>query len=123
MIQRLLLRLVLLAVVIGLVTALMPGIELEGGAVWLVWIAFIFSVVNLILGPVFRLLGLPLIVVTLGLFLLIINAALLAITAGITDHLQIDGFVPAFVGALLITVFSWVGEFVLPLRSRAADLS
>jgi uncharacterized membrane protein YvlD (DUF360 family) len=56
-------RLVVLAAIIGIVTRIVPGIHLHGGFVWLLWIALIFSVVNLILGPVFRLLSLPLIAV------------------------------------------------------------
>jgi putative membrane protein len=80
MLVRLLIRLVILALIIALVARIVPGIHVHGGFLWWVWIALIFSVVNLILGPIFHLLSLPLIILTLGLFLLIVNAALLAIT-------------------------------------------
>ena len=63
MIVRLAIRLVVLAAIIGVVTRIVPGIHLHGGFVWLLWIALIFSIVNLILRPVFRLLSLPLIAV------------------------------------------------------------
>jgi putative membrane protein len=116
MLLRLAIRLVVLAVVIGLVTGLVPGIELNGGFGWLLWIAVIFSLVNLILGPLFHLISLPLILLTLGLFLLVVNAALLAITAGLSSHLDIDGFWPALGGALLISIFSWLAEVLLPAR-------
>ena len=81
----------------------------------MLWIALIFSVVNLILGPVFRLLSLPLIVVTLGLFLLVVNAALLAITAAVSSHLTVDNFGSAVLGGFLIAVFSWLAELLLPV--------
>ena len=51
MIVRLAIRLVVLAAIIGVVTRIVPGIHLHGGFVWLLWIALIFSIVNLILGP------------------------------------------------------------------------
>jgi putative membrane protein len=116
MLMRLALRLVLLAVVIGLVAELVPGIHLHGGVVWLLWVAVLFSVVNTFIGPLFRLLSLPLIVLTLGLFLLVVNAALLAITAALSSHLDIDSFGAAVLGGFLIAVFSWIGELLLPAR-------
>jgi putative membrane protein len=114
MIIRLAIRLVVLAVIIGLVAHIVPGIHVHGGFVWLLWVALIFSVVNLILGPIFRLLGLPLIALTLGLFLIVINAALLAITAALTTHLTVASFGDDLLGGLLIAVFSWIAELLLP---------
>lgn len=118
MLLRLAIRLVLLAVVIGLVAGLVSGIEVHGGFVWLLWIAFLFSLVNLIVGTILRLLSLPLIVLTLGLFLLVINAALLAITAGLSSHLDVDDFWSALLGGLLIALFSAIAEWLLPVRRR-----
>jgi len=118
MVRRLVVRLLLLAVVIGVVAALVPGIEVHGGFGALVWISVLFSVVNAILGPVFKLLSLPLIVLTLGLFLLVVNAALLGITAALSSHLDVDGFAAAVLGGLLIALFSWLAELALPTRRR-----
>jgi putative membrane protein len=118
MLVRLALRLLLLAVVIGVVAEIVPGIEVNGGFGALLWISVLFSVVNAILGPVFKLLSLPLIVLSLGLFLLVVNAALLGITAGLSSHLDVDGFGTAVLGGLLIAVFSWLAELALPARRR-----
>lgn len=118
MLVRLAIRLVLLAVVIGVVAEIVPGIDTHGGFVWLIWIALLFSLVNLILGPIFRLISLPLIAITLGLFLLIVNAGLLAITAGLSSHLDVDSFGAAVLGGLLIAVFSWMAELLLPARRK-----
>ncbi|MFL6240853.1 MAG: phage holin family protein [Actinomycetes bacterium] len=120
MLRRLLVRLVLLAVIVGFVAWLVPGIDVHGGFGWLLWIAAIFSVINAIIGPILRLLTLPLIVLTLGLFLIVINAVLLAITAGLSSHLDVDNFGAALLGGLLIGVFSWLGEVILPMRRHKA---
>ena len=116
MLGRLALRLVLLAVVIGFVGWLVPGIHVHGGIAWLLWIAVLFALVNLILGPLFHLISLPLIVLTLGLFLLVVNAALLGLTAALSSHLDIDSFGAAVLGGFLIALFSWLGELILPVR-------
>jgi len=87
---------------IGLVAALVPGIDVNGGFPWLLWIAIIFSVVNVVLGPILRLISLPFVLLTLGLFLLVVNAALLAVTAGLSSHLDINNFGSAVLGGLLI---------------------
>lgn len=118
MLIRLIVRLLVLAVIIGAAEAIVSGIHVHGGFGTLVWLAFLFSAVNLIIGPIVRLLSLPLIVLTLGLFLLVINAGLLALVAGLSSHLDIDNFVSAFLGALIITVFSWLAELLIPLRAR-----
>lgn len=118
MLVRLMLRLLLLAVVIGVVAEIVPGIQVNGGFGALLWISVLFSLVNAFLGPIFKLLSLPLIVLTLGLFLLVINAALLGITAGLSSHLDIDSFGAAVLGAVLIALFSWLAELVLPARRR-----
>jgi putative membrane protein len=115
---RWLARLIILAAIIGVVAKLVPGIHTHGGFWALLWISLIFSIVNGILGPVFKLLSLPLIVLTLGVFLLVVNAALLAITAGLSGHLDIDSFGSAVLGGLLIAIFSWLAEMVFPTKRK-----
>jgi putative membrane protein len=77
------------------------------------WIGLIFGVVNAIVGPLLRLLSLPFVVLTLGLFLLVVNAALLALTAGLTDRLTIDGFGTALIGGLILAVAGWLADQLL----------
>ena len=72
------------------------------------WIGLIFGVVNAVVGPILRFFSLPFVLVTLGLFLLIINAALLGLTAALTDRLQVDGFVTAVLGGLILAVVTWI---------------
>lgn len=116
---RLLARVLILALIIGVVAKLVPGIHVYGGFWALLWISVLFSIVNAILGPVFKLLSLPLIVLSLGLFLLVVNAALLGITAGLSSHLDVDGFGAAVLGGLLIAIFSWLAEQVVPTKRKS----
>jgi len=116
--RRLLIRLVVLAVAIFLTAWLIPGITVKGGFLTYLWIALIFAVVNLIVGPLLTLISLPLLILTLGLFSLILNTALLGITAWISDDLNIDGFWPAFFGALLIAVIAALLQALIPDPKR-----
>jgi putative membrane protein len=84
-----------------------------GSAGTYLWIGLIFGVVNAIVGPVIRLLSLPFVVLTLGLFLLVVNAALLGLTALLTDRLTVDGFVTAVIGGLILAVVSWAADQLL----------
>ena len=77
------------------------------------WIGLLFGVVNAIVGPVLRLLSLPFVLLTLGLFLLVVNAALLGLTAALTDRLTIDGIGTAIIGGLIFAVVGWVSDQLL----------
>jgi putative membrane protein len=113
---RLAVRLVLLGLIILLVGKIVPGIHVYGGIPWAIWLALILSVINLFVGTILRLISLPLIILTLGLFMIVVNAAVLEITAAASSHLDITNFGDALVGAILISLFSWIGELLLPAR-------
>jgi putative membrane protein len=87
----------------------------EGAINYLV-IAVIFGVVNALIGPILRMITFPLTLVTLGLFRLVVNAALLGITAALTARLSIDGFLTAVVAALIISAITWAADRTLGLR-------
>src|SRR3954466_11677559 len=117
MLVRVALRGVVLAVIFYVVDRIVDGITVignENGALrqpgTFLWIALIFAVVNTIIGPVIRLLSLPFVVLTLGLFLLVINAALLGLTALFTDRLQVNGFLAAVLGGLLLAIGGWAAD-------------
>ena len=87
---------------------LLDGVALHGGFGHVLWVALVFGLVNAILKPALLLLSLPILLITLGLFTLVINAGLLLVTAALTDALSVDGFGAAFLGSLVITVVSVV---------------
>ncbi len=109
-------RLVLLAVIIAVVARVVPGIHVHGGVLAYLWLSVLFSVVNLFVGSILRLITFPLIVVTLGLFLIVINALMLAITAWLSSRLDIHGAGSALLGGLIIAVFGWAAELIFPTK-------
>ncbi|KGH46449.1 hypothetical protein IN07_12130 [Modestobacter caceresii] len=115
----------MLAAIIFAVTRLVEGIEVIGNPTGFfgetgtyLWVALLFALVNSIIGPIVRLLALPFVILTLGLFLLVINAAMLGLTAALSDRFTVDGFLAALFGGFLIALFSWIAELVLPLKVR-----
>ncbi len=113
MVKRLLIYWVVLAVALALSAALLDSVTINGGLAALLGVSLIFAVVNLLLGPLLRLISLPLTVITLGLFALVVNGVLLAITAGISDNLDVGGFFGVIVAALVISVIEAVLGFVV----------
>ena len=99
------------AVAIAITAAIMPSVEIDGGVLPLLGVAVVFGFVNALIGPVLRLISLPLTVVTFGLFGLVINGALLGITAGLTDTLDVGGFLAVIGAAILISIISGVLMF------------
>jgi putative membrane protein len=70
--------------------------------------AGMLSIVNAVIRPVVLILTLPINILTLGLFTLVINAAMLQLVSAVVPGLEIDGFRAAFFGALLISIISWL---------------
>lgn len=113
MLIRLLLRWFLLATAIGLTAGLLPGVHIDGGVGSLLWIAALFGVINLIVGTILKILTVPLIVLTLGVFAIVINAAMFALTAHWSSALSVDGFGWDLLAALCISGFSLSVELAL----------
>jgi putative membrane protein len=109
--MRILLAFVVNALALAAAAWLLPGIH-SGGIADIAWTAVIFGLVNALIRPFVKLLSCGFIVLTLGLFTLIINAAMLMLTAWIGRHLgidfRVDSFLTAFLGALLISIVSLV---------------
>lgn len=116
-----LVRWAVLTVAVWVAAGLVDGIHLDGwGSTILV--ALILGLLNAVLRPILFWVTLPVTVLTLGLFLLVLNTAMLGLTAWIAGkfdgiNFSIDGFWDAFWGALIITLVSWVfGWFINPDR-------
>lgn len=110
----LLLRVVINAVALWMAAQLIDGISLSERVVSILFVAAVFGLVNALIRPVALLLSFPALILTLGLFTLVVNTAMLGLTAWLTDSLSIDGFWSAFLGALVITLISWVLSHLLP---------
>ncbi|MBC2902879.1 phage holin family protein [Streptomyces cupreus] len=84
----------------------------------LLLVALIFGLVNFLVKPIVSLLSLPLLILTLGLFTLVVNALMLLLTSWLADKLDlsfhVDGFWTAVLGGLIISIVSWALNVVLP---------
>jgi putative membrane protein len=115
------------AVALAVATLLIDGIyftgpvhgqqEIEHKLVPLLVVAVIFGVITSFVKPVLTVLSIPFIILTLGLFLLVINAALLLLTGWLADQLgvgfEVTGFWPAVGGAIVITVVTWIVDSLI----------
>jgi putative membrane protein len=117
MVIRLIVRLLVLAAAIWLTAWLLPGFDVTGGFFTYLWIAALYAVVNLFLGPLLHLISLPVTVLTLGLFALVVNAALVGITALLTDDLSVSNFWAALFAAIIISIVSAVLRLLLRVRN------
>jgi putative membrane protein len=113
-----LVRLAINALAIWVAAELFIGIELTENPLGIAVVALVFGLVNALLRPIAMFLGFPFIILTLGLFALVINSALFGLTAWLTPALEVDGFWPAFWGALVVSLVSWILGNVLGVREK-----
>jgi len=111
--MRFLARLVLNGVAILIAAWLLPGLHISGPFAGLV-AGVILGFVNAIVRPVLFFLTLPLTLITLGLFIFVLNAVCFGLTAWLVPGFSVDGFGWALLGALLVSIVSWIlnGLFV-----------
>ena len=109
--MHVLLRLLINAAALWVATRLVSGITYTGDGVSLLGVALVFGVLNVLIKPVLFLISLPFVILTLGLFTLVLNALMLLLTASVSDALglgfAVAGFEPALKGALVVTIVSF----------------
>jgi putative membrane protein len=116
---KFILHLAINAVASYLAVWLLPGLDLSGGVVSLLWIALIFGVVNALLGPLLKFLSCGLIVLTLGLFTLVINTFLFWLTYVISRSFGLGLIISdpvwwnAFLGAVVVSIVSFIMSMLL----------
>jgi putative membrane protein len=115
--MNLILRLLANAAALALATWLIGGITLTADGtgrkiVVMLVVALIFGILNAIVKPIFKLVTAPVVLLTLGLFLLVINALMLMLTSWLSGKFdlgwQVTGFWNAVLGALIVSVVSWL---------------
>jgi len=110
--QRLIVRLVINAVAIWVASHLINGIPPLTDLRTVLLVALIFGVVNALIRPLLDWLTCPLLLLTLGLFTFLVNALMLALTSWVAGRLAlsfaVDGFIAAFLGAVVVTLVSWL---------------
>jgi len=112
-----LVRLIIVALGLWLASELVPGIHVSGVGT-LLGAAFLLGIVNAVVRPVVMLLTLPFTVLTLGFFLLVINAAMLGLVAALFDNFVISGFWAAFFGSIVVSITGWLASWFIGPRGR-----
>jgi len=109
---RLILRVLINAAALWVAVRFVPGISYTGTPLMLLCVALVFGVVNTIVKPLVILLSLPAVLLTLGLFLLVINALMLWLTGWLSTALglgfQVRGVGAAFLGAIVVSLVAWL---------------
>jgi putative membrane protein len=128
--MRFVVRLVLTALALWLATAIVGGIHLYGDSVLerffsLVLVALVFTLVNTFVKPLIMAIGCALYVLTLGLFGLVVNALMFWLTGWVSEKLSlgffVDGFWPAFWGAIIVSLAMWVMDLLAPRKPAAEE--
>lgn len=105
----LVIRLLITAVALWLASKVVPGMAISGAGT-MIGAALVLGIVNALVRPVAIILTLPLTILTLGLFLLVVNAAMLGLVAAMFDGFTLSGFWSALFGAIFVSLFSWLGS-------------
>ena len=98
------------AIALFITSYVVPGITFSDSMALLV-ATIVVGLVNTFIRPILRLISLPITMVTFGLFALVVNAATFALSAWIVPGFEVDGIVPAFIGALVLSIVSTVINF------------
>jgi len=128
--MRFLLRVLVSAAALGVATAVLPGIELLAASGWsrvgtLLAVAVIFGLINATLKPLIKVIGCAFYVLTLGLVALVVNGLLLWLTSVIAGKLNlpfhVTGFWPAFWGAIIVGLVSWLLNTLIGDKPKRDD--
>ena len=112
-----LVRLLISALGLGLASWIVPGLAIADG-VTLLLAALLLGIVNAFVRPILFVLTLPITVVTLGLFLLVLNAAMLGLVAWMLDGFAIAGLGSAILGSIVVSITSWIASWYVGPRGR-----
>ena len=112
-----LLRLVITAFGLWVASELVRGVSISG--VWtLVFAALLLGIVNAVIRPIVLLLTFPFTLITLGLFILVVNAGMFGLVAALLDGFRLDGFWSALLGAIVVSITSWLASAFVGPRGR-----
>jgi putative membrane protein len=106
--QNFLIRLFVNALALAAAAWLLDGIQMSGGFFDVLLVALVFGLLNAVLKPILLFFSIPLLVVTLGLFALVVNALLLMITARLLDDFAVSGFWTAVLGSIVISLVTMI---------------
>jgi putative membrane protein len=111
---RALLQVVLNGIALLIAARLIPGIHFTGGWIYLLLAGLVIGLLNLLVKPIVSFFSFPLIVLTLGLFYLVINGLTLLLADALLSELRIEGCLPAILGGLVIALANWLVRAFTP---------
>ncbi len=117
--ERFLIRALIAAIGLWVADGLIDGISFDSGT-WLLVTAVVLGILNAVVRPLAVILTLPITLITLGLFLLVLNAGMLALAGWLLSGFYIAGFWPAFWGAIVVSVVSGIGSWFFGPAGRVA---
>ena len=117
-----LIRVAVNTLAILLAAAVVPGIAVRG-VVTAIGAGLVLGLVNAVVRPVLLVLTFPLTLVTLGLFIFVLNALCLWLTAALVKGFEVQGFWPALFGALIVSVVSWLLTAFLSDGGRVSSIT
>ena len=106
--MKMLMRFLGTAAAVYLTVYLVPGITISGGWETTLLVALVWSVITMVIRPVLSILTLPITIITLGLFSFILNALLFWAMTLIVPGFQVDGFIHALFGVVVLSILSWL---------------
>jgi putative membrane protein len=112
--MKLLIRWGTLAASFWVATMLVSGIKIDGGFTTYLWVALLFGLINAIIGGLIKLVTFPISILSFGLFIFVINAAMLQLTDRWSDKLSIDNFWSAIFASIIISLTSGALRKILP---------
>lgn len=118
--MRFVIRLIINAIALAIAVYFVPGIHAPASPLNMLLVALVFGVLNAVIRPILKILTCPLQILTLGLFTLVINAFMLWLTGALSAFFglafQVDGFWPALLGGLVVSIVSIILSIFVPDR-------
>lgn len=114
-----LIKILVLALAVWVAAYVLPGVHLENDAKTIIIVALVLALLNAIVKPILIILTIPVTIITLGLFLLVINTLMVVWTSNLVDGFKVDGWLTAFFFSLIVSVVSSILHFIAKDRRRA----
>ena len=108
--MRFVVRLLVNAAALFVATRIVPGVSYSGGVAPMLAVALIFGIVNAVIGTISKIVTFPIIILTLGLFILVINGLLFWFVASFVKGFTVGGFWSAVLGAIVYALVSWAAS-------------
>jgi putative membrane protein len=111
-VRGLIVRMLITAFALWIASAVVPGMQITSVGTLLA-AAFLLGLVNAVVRPLVIILTLPLTILSLGIFLLIINGAMLGLVAALLDDFHLSGLLSAILGSLIVSITSWMASWYI----------